>query len=244
MKFKLNKNKHGFIYRNRKRMIIVLLISITIFPLLKSSNDSQPIQDDSKTSYLTESSTNAAFRDSSQSSPTTQSKNITKDSPSQKNIETIKSRIDDKHEKEKDIQITSSHCDKEKSKTITNNKDDIQNNVDSNTNKESMNEEVQKNDSSSHSSNPNEILHEQNAENKENDKNEIKEHTHIFHSNTGVWLNSQQECEDFVDNEFSKWDEKLSNGEISYDEYTTSCPWGYETLICTCGKRTINFSYR
>lgn len=144
MKFKLNKNKHGFIYRNRKRMIIVLLISITIFPLLKSSNDSQPIQDDSKTSYLTESSTNAAFRDSSQSSPTTQSKNITKFSPSQKNSETIKSRIDDKHEKEKDIQITSSHCDKEKSKTITNNKDDIQNNVDSNTNKESMNEEVQK----------------------------------------------------------------------------------------------------
>ena len=244
MKFKLNKNKHGFIYRNRKRMIIVLLISIVIFPLLKFSNDSQPIQDDSKTSYLTESSTNATFRDSSKSSPTTQSKNITKDSPSQKNSETIKSRIDDKHEKEEDIQIASSHCDKEKSKTITNKKDNIQNNVDSNTNKESMNEEVQKNDSSSHSSNPNEILHEQNAENKENDKNEIKEHTHIFHSNTGVWLNSQQECEDFVDNEFSKWDEKLSNGEISYDEYTTSCPWGYETLICTCGKRTINFSYR
>lgn len=244
MKFKLNKNKHGFIYRNRKRMIIVLLISIVIFPLLKFSNDSQPIQDDSKTSYLTESSTNATFRDSSQSSPTTQSRNITKDSPSQKNSETTKNRIDDKHEKEEDIQIASSHCDKEKSKTITNKKDNIQNNVDSNTNKESMNEEVQKNDSSSNSSNTNEILHEQNAENKENGKNEIKEHTHIFHSNAGVWLNSQQECEDFVDNEFSKWDEKLSNGEISYDEYTTSCPWGYETLICTCGKRTINFSYR
>lgn len=244
MKFKLDKNKHDYIYRNRKRMIIVLLISIVIFPVLKSSNDSQPIQDDSKTSYLTESSTNAAFRDSSKSSPTTQSRNITKDSPSQKNSETPKNRIDDKHEKEEDIQIASSHCDKEKSKTITNKKDNIQNNVNSNTKKESMNEEVQKNDSFSNSSNINEILHEQNAENKENDKNEIKEHTHIFHSNTGVWLNSQQECEDFVDNEFSKWDEKLSNGEISYDEYTTSCPWGYETLICTCGKRTINFSYR
>ena len=116
MKFKLNKNKHGFIYRNRKRMIIVLLISIVIFPLLKFSNVSQPIQDDSKTSYLTESSTNATFRDSSQSSPTTQSRNITKDSPSQKNSETTKNRIDDKHEKEEDIQIASSHCDKENQK--------------------------------------------------------------------------------------------------------------------------------
>ena len=72
---------------------------------------------------------------------------------------------------------------------------------------------------------------------------EEKPHTHIFTSNTGKWFDTQAECEAYFDSKEKIWSDKLDNNEITYEEYTKNCPQGYEVLICTCGKRTVNLFY-
>ena len=75
------------------------------------------------------------------------------------------------------------------------------------------------------------------------DKEEEKPHTHIFTSNTGKWFDTQEECVAYYDKEVARWEAMLSSGEKTYEEFCKGCPMGYEVYRCTCGKRTISFSY-
>ena len=75
------------------------------------------------------------------------------------------------------------------------------------------------------------------------DKEEEKPHTHIFTSNTGKWFDTQAECVAYYDKEVARWEAMLSSGEKTYEEFCKGCPMGYEVYRCTCGKRTISFSY-
>ena len=69
-----------------------------------------------------------------------------------------------------------------------------------------------------------------------------EDHKHQFPNYPGKMFDTQKECEDYFEQEITKWDNMLENGEISYDEYYKNCPWGYEIYRCTCGKRFIVFS--
>lgn len=75
-------------------------------------------------------------------------------------------------------------------------------------------------------------------------KEEEKPHTHIFTVNTGKWFKTQKECVAYFDQECAKWEKKFDNGEITWEELCKKEPVGYEVLICTCGMRGVNFSYR
>lgn len=63
--------------------------------------------------------------------------------------------------------------------------------------------------------------------------------------NMGRWFNNKKEIELYlkeIDNNYSK---KYENGEITYKEYVTKVPYGYECWSCGyCGKWTGNFKYR
>lgn len=63
--------------------------------------------------------------------------------------------------------------------------------------------------------------------------------------NMGRWFNNKKEIELYlkeIDNNYSK---KYENGEITYKEYLTKVPYGYECWSCGyCGKWTGNFKYR
>lgn len=63
--------------------------------------------------------------------------------------------------------------------------------------------------------------------------------------NMGRWFNNKKEIELYlkeIDNNYSR---KYENGEITYKEYVTKVPYGYECWSCSyCGKWTGNFKYR
>lgn len=63
--------------------------------------------------------------------------------------------------------------------------------------------------------------------------------------NMGRWFNNKKEIELYlkeIDNNYSR---KYENGEITYKEYVTKVPYGYECWSCGyCGKWTGNFKYR
>lgn len=63
--------------------------------------------------------------------------------------------------------------------------------------------------------------------------------------NMGRWFNNKKEIELYlkeIDNNYSR---KYENGEITYKEYVTKVPYGYECWSCGyCGKWTGNFFYR
>ena len=63
--------------------------------------------------------------------------------------------------------------------------------------------------------------------------------------NMEKWFNSKDEIEQYlkeIDNNYSR---KYENGEITYKEYVTKVPYGYECWSCGyCGKWTGNFKYR
>lgn len=62
--------------------------------------------------------------------------------------------------------------------------------------------------------------------------------------NMGRWFNNKKEIELYlkeIDNNYSR---KYENGEITYKEYVTKVPYGYECWSCSyCGKWTGNFKY-
>ena len=60
----------------------------------------------------------------------------------------------------------------------------------------------------------------------------------------GRWFNSRSELVAYYNSEVSKWNKKIDNEEITYDEYYKNVPSGYESWSCSyCGKWTGNFKY-
>ncbi len=74
------------------------------------------------------------------------------------------------------------------------------------------------------------------------EKKEEKPHRHVFAVNGG-WFQTQIQAEARFDEELKKWDEKLENKEITWEEYGQKCPCGYEVFRCTCGMHGLNYSY-
>ena len=62
--------------------------------------------------------------------------------------------------------------------------------------------------------------------------------------NMGRWFNSRSELVAYYNSDVSKWNKKIDNEEITYDEYYKNVPSGYECWSCSyCGKWTGNFKY-
>ena len=83
-------------------------------------------------------------------------------------------------------------------------------------------------------------------------KDNIQKETHCTNNNNhsikcgnmGRWFNSRSELVAYYNSEVSKWNKKIDNEEITYDEYYKKSPYGYECWSCSyCGKWTGNFKY-
>lgn len=63
--------------------------------------------------------------------------------------------------------------------------------------------------------------------------------------NIGKWFNNKKEIEQYLKEIDNNYAQKYENGEITYQEYVTKVPYGYECWSCGyCGKWTGNFNYR
>lgn len=63
--------------------------------------------------------------------------------------------------------------------------------------------------------------------------------------NIGKWFNNKREIEQYLKETDNNYAQKYENGEITYQEYVTKVPYGYECWSCGyCGKWTGNFYYR
>ena len=63
--------------------------------------------------------------------------------------------------------------------------------------------------------------------------------------NIGKWFNNKKEIEQYLKKIDNNYAQKYENGEITYQEYVTKVPYGYECWSCGyCGKWTGNFKYR
>ena len=63
--------------------------------------------------------------------------------------------------------------------------------------------------------------------------------------NMEKWFNNKNEIEQYLKEIDNSYAEKYENGEITYKEYVTKVPYGYECWSCGyCGKWTGNFKYR
>ena len=63
--------------------------------------------------------------------------------------------------------------------------------------------------------------------------------------NMGRWFNNKREIEQYLKEIDNNYAQKYENGEITYQEYVTKVPYGYECWSCSyCGKWTGNFKYR
>ena len=63
--------------------------------------------------------------------------------------------------------------------------------------------------------------------------------------NIGKWFNNKREIEQYLKEIDNNYAQKYENGEITYQEYVTKVPYGYECWSCSyCGKWTGNFKYR
>ena len=62
--------------------------------------------------------------------------------------------------------------------------------------------------------------------------------------NIGKWFNNKREIEQYLKEIDNNYAQKYENGEITYQEYVTKVPYGYECWSCSyCGKWTGNFKY-
>ena len=62
--------------------------------------------------------------------------------------------------------------------------------------------------------------------------------------NMGKWFNSRSELVAYYNSEVSKWNKKIDNEEITYDEYYKNVPSGCECWSCSyCGKWTGNLKH-
>lgn len=63
--------------------------------------------------------------------------------------------------------------------------------------------------------------------------------------NIGKWFNNKREIEQYLKKIDNNYAQKYENGEITYQEYVTKVPYGYECWSCSyCNKWTGNFKYR
>ena len=83
-------------------------------------------------------------------------------------------------------------------------------------------------------------------------KDNIQKETHCTNNNNhsikcgnmGRWFNSRSELVAYYNSDVSKWNKKIDNEEITYDEYYKSVPSGYECWSCSyCGKWTGNLKH-
>ena len=84
-------------------------------------------------------------------------------------------------------------------------------------------------------------------------KDNIQKETHCTNNNNhgmscgniGKWFNNKREIEQYLKEIDNNYAQKYENGEITYQEYVTKVPYGYECWSCGyCGKWTGNFKYR
>ncbi len=62
--------------------------------------------------------------------------------------------------------------------------------------------------------------------------------------NSGKWFNSLGEADIYANEVAQYWGNLYESGEITWEEYTENCPYGYEAWSCRdCEKWTINFKY-
>ena len=62
--------------------------------------------------------------------------------------------------------------------------------------------------------------------------------------NVGRWFNSRNEFVNYYNTTTQEWANKVNNGSISWEEYYSKCPSGYECWSCSnCGKWSGNFKY-
>lgn len=62
--------------------------------------------------------------------------------------------------------------------------------------------------------------------------------------NMGKWFNNRNDIVEYYKSEVNKWNNKIDNDEITYNEYLKNVPSGYECWSCSyCGKWTGNFKY-
>lgn len=70
-------------------------------------------------------------------------------------------------------------------------------------------------------------------------------HTHTMPcGNVGKWYSSKEAFMSDYNAEADYWNNKLDNDEISYEEYISKVPRGYEVWQCSCGKWTGNYKYK
>lgn len=70
-------------------------------------------------------------------------------------------------------------------------------------------------------------------------------HTHTMPcGNVGKWYSSKDAFMSDYYAEADYWNNKLDNDEISYEEYISKVPRGYEVWQCSCGKWTGNYKYK
>lgn len=83
-------------------------------------------------------------------------------------------------------------------------------------------------------------------------KDNIQKETHCTNNNNhsikcgnmGRWFNNRSELVAYYNSEVSKWNKKIDNEEITYDEYYKNVPSGYECWSCSyCGKWTGNLKH-
>ena len=66
----------------------------------------------------------------------------------------------------------------------------------------------------------------------------------IMCGNMGKWFNNRNNIVEYYKSEVNKWNNKIDNNEITYNEYLKNVPSGYECWFCSyCGKWTGNFKY-
>ena len=84
-------------------------------------------------------------------------------------------------------------------------------------------------------------------------KDNIQKETHCTNNNNHSmscgnmekWFNNKNEIEQYLKEIDNSYAEKYENGEITYKEYVTKVPYGYECWSCGyCGKWTGNLKYR
>ena len=70
-------------------------------------------------------------------------------------------------------------------------------------------------------------------------------HTHTMPcGNVGKWYSSKDAFMSDYYAEADYWNNKLDNDEISYEEYISKVPRGYEVWQCSCSKWTGNYKYK
>ena len=79
---------------------------------------------------------------------------------------------------------------------------------------------------------------------KKKKKKQKQKHVHCMpKGNMGKWFKSKKALRRHVDKVMNEYNRQYEDGEITWEEYVKSCPYGYEAWSCPCGKWSGNFKY-